>query len=331
MDTSAAAASLVESFNPIPSSDPVFSPDLRSFSCWKDFVLENFPWLEHQNHTGNTFSARIQVYRFSGAFLSTISAGACEVVRSRPIDESSEQGFIKIIWQMSGRLHVDQDGRSDIVESNRAVILDTARPYRIQLSQQSDFAVLVMPYEVFPNWDRIGPLVCGTKTMDGPLGRAAFGALIALASLPPAAIRTQGDAVLRAVQWMLYEALLRGVQDRALPADARMSKARRHIIKNFSDPNLCPDSLASALCMSRRALYLLFSKHRTTPAKLINDIRLERARQVLGNPGLKHRKATDVAFDSGYTDYATFSRMFKSRFGFNPSQCRFKTDFAIHA
>ena len=101
-----------------------------------------------------------------------------------------------------------------------------------------------------------------------------------------------------------------------------MAKARRHIVDRLSDPELGPDGVASALCISRRSLYLLFKRHRLTPARMICDIRLNRARGAPEDPGQAHQKMTHIAFDAGFADYATFSRLFKTRFGVAPSEFR---------
>lgn len=83
--------------------------------------------------------------------------------------------------------------------------------------------------------------------------------------------------------------------------------------------------LAAALCMSRRSLYMLFKEYRLTPAKMIHDIRLEQSRYSLGDAKQQNRKITDIAFDHGFGDYATFSRLFKAQYGVTPSEYRMKS------
>ncbi len=57
---------------------------------------------------------------------------------------------------------------------------------------------------------------------------------------------------------------------------------------------------------------------------MIHDIRLEQSLQVLGDLRQQHRKITDIAFDHGFSDYATFSRLFKAQYAMTPSEYRLK-------
>lgn len=305
--------------------EPLVSQRVRGFGRWKDFVHDNFPWLEHTDHSGGGFRAEVSAYRFDGGALSTISASASEVIRTRHLAEASEAGFIKVMWQMSGELRVEQDDRQCLIEPGEVTVCDTSRPYRIRLSDNAHFAVLMLPHDACPGWDHIGQKICGAKMGDIATMRAALGALMAVTSLPAEQAANSGT-VFQAVQWMLSASLHRSASDTGATTfrNPRLSRAQRHILDNIADPDLDVDGLAEALCMSRRSLYMLFKECRLTPARMIHDIRLEQALQVLRDPRQQHRKITDIAFDHGFGDYATFSRLFKAQYGLTPSEHRLK-------
>jgi len=103
---------------------------------------------------------------------------------------------------------------------------------------------------------------------------------------------------------------------------ARLERARSVILRRIADPSLCPDLVAHELCMSRRALYLLFEKHGMTPTKAIREIRLDSCRKMLGDSRHLHRKITDIAMDFGFEDPGSFSRQFKVRYGLSPRDAR---------
>lgn len=300
---------------------------LRGFGPWKDFVHDNFPWLEHRDHSCGEFQAEVSAYRFGNGVLTTISAGAIEVIRTRHLAEASDAGFIKLMWQMSGELQLEQDRRQCLLLPGHAAVCDTARPYRIRLSEHAHFAVLMLPHDACPGWEHISQKLCGAQLPEDPTTRAAFGALTALTGLPDSASAGGSDTVLQAVQWMLSAALHKAAGELRAGAyqNTRLSRAQRHIIEHIGDPGLGAEGLAAALCMSRRSLYMLFKEYRLTPAKMIHDIRLEHCREVLGDSARQHRKITDIAFDHGFGDYATFSRLFKAQYGATPSEYRMKT------
>ncbi|MGQ0701321.1 MAG: helix-turn-helix domain-containing protein [Panacagrimonas sp.] len=322
----AAAASGLGASAPL-SSQPLRSEQVHGFGAWKDFVHDNFPWLEHRDHSGGAFHAEVSAYRIGNGALTTIRAGASEVIRTRHLAEASEKGFIKLLWQMSGRIQVEQDRRQCLIEPGQATVCDTARPYRIRLSEGAHFAVLMLPHAACPGWEQISQKICGAPLAEGPTVRAALGALMALTGLPQSGDSSGNDTVLQAVQWMLSASLHKAASDLGVSAfrNPRLNRAQRHIIEHIGDPGLDADGLATALCMSRRSLYMLFKEYRLTPAKMIHDIRLEQSRASLGDARQQHRKITDIAFDHGFGDYATFSRLFKIQFGLTPSEYRLKS------
>lgn len=297
------------------------------FRAWKNFVHDNFPWLEHRDHgSDGAFEAEVSAYRFGSGALSIINVGASEVIRTQRLAEASAAGFIKLVWQMSGEMELEQDRRHCVLAPGQAAVCDTTRPYRIRLSERARFAVLMLPHEACPGWEHISQKVCGAPLADGPIIRAALGALKELAGLPDNLPTGGGDTVLQAVQWMLTASLHQAATDLGVSSfqDPRLSRAQRHVIEHIGDPGLDAHSLAAELCMSRRSLYMLFKEHRLTPAKMIHDIRLERCREVLGDATRRHRKITDIAFDHGFSDYATFSRMFKAQYGVTAGEYRLK-------
>lgn len=306
---------------------------LGSFALWKQFLQDNFPWLELRNRGGAAFEAAVTLYRVGRSLFSTFRADACDAIRSRHLAEASQAGYIKVIWQLSGRTDIEQDGRSFGLEAGQVGVCDTSRPYRIRLPDRGFLAVLLLPYDTLPQWPQLGPHVCGRSISESTATRAALAALMSLNSLPVEVVASEGGPVITAVKWMLSNTL-RGepaASNGESSCGALIAKARRHIAEHVADPTLGPDHVASALCMSRRSLYLLFKEHGLTPAKMIHDIRLNQAKRCLEDPGKAHQKMTHVALDAGFADYATFSRLFKVHFGVTPSAFRSQRCLALCA
>lgn len=300
------------------------SQRLSNFRSWKDFVHDNFPWLEHRDHSDGGFKAEVRAGYCSGASLSAIHADASEVIRTRQLADAAEVGYIKLLWQRSGSLKIEQDGRRCVLAAGEVAVCDTTRPYRVLLSERTSFLVLMLDHQAMPGWRQLSQQVCGTRLVDCASTRGAFGALLTLVDLSDDRFRTEGDPVVRAVRWMLGAALQHSVG--RLPGegadDARIAQARRHIERHIDDPGLDADTLAAALCMSRRSLYTLLGRQGQTPTRMINELRLDQAFQQLQGVGPRQCKITELAFDLGFSDYATFSRLFKARFGVSPNEHR---------
>lgn len=320
------AERVVTRFPAMQAIQPSNTEMVRDFRSWKDFVHDHFPWLEHRDHSHGRFEAEVSAYRVGIGALSTIRVGASEVIRTRHLAEASESGALKLIWQMAGDLSIEQDGRSSLIEVGQATVCDTARPYRIRLSEQSNFAVFMLPFSSCPGWEHISQKICGTRLAEGCTMRAALGALMGLTTLPIDPKDGGNETVVQAVQLMLSASLHRSATEQGATGfrNVRLSKAQRYIVEHIADPELDANALASALCMSRRSLYMLFKEHDLTPARLIHDVRLEQSLRTLADAAQQHRKITDIAFDLGFSDYATFSRLFKVQYGVTPSEYRFK-------
>lgn len=296
-----------------------------SLARWRDFVRENFPWLEIRGNDGaGTFDAEVQTHTLGGSVLATIRSARTEVHRTAQLADRAEAGFVKLMWQMSGSMEIEQDRRRSIVTPGEVCVCDTARPYRVSVAEGARFAVLTLPYEALPGWQRISQSVCGAVLPDKVTSAAALSALMTLTQTSVVGADEGADDVLRAVQWMLAASLRRcavtaegGTSDQG-----RIGRAQAYVLDHLADPNLNADELASALHMSRRALYLLFKEYRMTPGRLIHDLRLEHCHRLLSDTSQAQRSITEIAFDSGFQDTATFSRVFKAQYGLTPTEVR---------
>jgi len=307
---------------------------LDSFAALKRWAKSHFPWLNLSNRCGDAFAAQVTLYRVGTSLFLTLRSDACEATRSPHLAYGSHTGLVKVMWPLSGRIEVEQDGRSFGLEQGQVGVCDTSRPYRMRMAARTSVAVLLLPHDTFSGWQQLGSSVCGRSIRQSIATRAALAALMSLNNLPVAVVAGQGGPVLSAVRWMLCNALLHGETgsgESEAYCGALIAKARQHIVEHIADPTLSPDDVASALCMSRRSLYLLFKAHRLTPSRLIHDLRLNQVKRALEDPAQAHQKMTHIALDAGFADYATFSRLFKTHFGVTPSEFRSRHRLALCA
>lgn len=71
-----------------------------------------------------------------------------------------------------------------------------------------------------------------------------------------------------------------------------------------------------------RTLQKMFQQRGTTLKEHITASRLQIARAALLDPGNAGRKVSDIAFEAGFNDIATFNRLFRRRFSQPPSAFR---------
>jgi AraC-like DNA-binding protein len=304
--------------------DPALGQKIRGFGRWQEFVNFNFPWLEMVADQRQDFRAQVRMRSFGERSVATIGSDNCRVSRTDLSARRAEAGHIKMLWQLSGKMTVQQDGRCTPLLAGDVSVCDTGRPYRLWLAEEAQLAVLTMPYNAVPGWERLSQKLCGSALADRTTARAALAAILAL--LDDVGQQNAGSAnpVLQAVQWMLSASLHRSVTAPGERASAaiKLDAAHQHILAHIDDPALSPEELAGALHVSRRALYLMFKEYQITPGRFIHKIRLDAVRDALSGTENSHRSILEIALDHGFTDSASFSRIFKAAFGLSPSAWR---------
>ena len=83
-----------------------------------------------------------------------------------------------------------------------------------------------------------------------------------------------------------------------------------------------PESIAAALGISRSYLFMVMNAADTTLGRFVLEQRLQRASQMLGDPGVQCRTISEIAFSLGFQDLSHFSRRFTARFGRSPRAYR---------
>lgn len=96
----------------------------------------------------------------------------------------------------------------------------------------------------------------------------------------------------------------------------RQSKA--FMDKYYSD-KIELDKIAASACMSRFHYIRVFQQvYGMTPRQYLQDLRIEKARELLQ----KGHSVTQVCFDVGYESLTTFSKVFKRGTGYPPKTYR---------
>ena len=90
--------------------------------------------------------------------------------------------------------------------------------------------------------------------------------------------------------------------------------------KGIENGKLSIETIASDVCLSRSQLNRRVKAITgVTTQQYVNRVRLEQARELLANPTLQ---VSEVAYQCGFDDVASFSRSFRRAFGVSPSQHR---------
>ncbi|MCF2533674.1 helix-turn-helix domain-containing protein [Yinghuangia soli] len=113
---------------------------------------------------------------------------------------------------------------------------------------------------------------------------------------------------------------------RTLPAETRAAVLRARvdafIDANLGDPHLNPAAIAAHHHISLRSLHQLFHGEPETVAATIRRRRLERCRDDLVDPAMRHHGVGEISARWGFRHPADFSRAMRKMYGTPPTEIR---------
>jgi AraC-like DNA-binding protein len=104
--------------------------------------------------------------------------------------------------------------------------------------------------------------------------------------------------------------------------DARLREIESCLELHLSDHGLSSVEVAEKCGISPRYLCYLLKESGTAFSDLLWDKRLDKSRELLRLPEMRHYNITEIAHMAGYKSSAHFSRSFRDRFGCPPREYR---------
>jgi acetamidase/formamidase/AraC-like DNA-binding protein len=255
-------------------------------------------------------------------------ARAAGTAQRLAVDFSQEGACFWMAMLLEGRLAaVSGTTRLALAEGDLAYGSGTTRA---ELEIESDYRLLVVKVPLslpalksrLPLPDSIGS-VGGETTM----GRMLSGLLRSVADT----IVEVSDDQMRPVELALPEFISAILLDKA-PAKALggaaggraaiLERVFQSIEMRLSDPNLSIHQIASEHGISARYLQKLFESFGESFGQYVKLRRLERCRLDLGSPLHAQRSISEILYQWGFNDSASFSRAFRERYGVSPREYR---------
>jgi AraC-like DNA-binding protein len=170
-------------------------------------------------------------------------------------------------------------------------------------------------------FSELRPLLFQPVQLERPLQTlfaASVAHLLVVANmLDPHGIRTY----LTGLAELVLRSALRTELDRVDAIASRRRAAIDYIREHLSDPGLSAERIADALFISRRRLYQLFDDGDGVSGR-IRAQRIDRAKQLLGDPTHGGKGIGEISRLCGFTNAAHFSRTFRKLAGETPREFR---------
>jgi AraC-like DNA-binding protein len=232
--------------------------------------------------------------------------------------------MLKVCVQLGGRATVQQDEREVVLAPGQLALYDIGRPYELRLEGSWTCAVMAI------RRDRVTLSRAGLARAMERAHLAGHGPGLLLSQFITSTV-TELDAVGPAASGMLDEAgvcLLAGTltsngdATAASGNDAVRDLVLAYVRAHLEDPGLSRATVAAAHHMSPRTLDRLLRGQPWSAGGYIRHERLEAVRRDLGNPALRDRSVSALAARWCFFDAAHFSRLFREKYGYPPSQAR---------
>jgi AraC-like DNA-binding protein len=297
-------------------------PAADRFPYWADVVTQTFVPLECDAPARRNFSGHIRHRRVARVGVTEVSASAQHVRRTRAKIAQSPSDDLIVVVHVDGRCHVGQRSEVAALNAGEGAVVSACNTYFFEFPDAFRQIVLKVPHALL----HLAPADEANQALRLASGPARLLRHLALGVLDASDDVTAGEevSVERAFIELLRSATTKppADSDRVAAASARYTAALGFIAQNLCDPGLNPALVAAHVGLSARSLSRLFAMNGRTIERSIWSRRLERARNELADPELRHRSITDVAFACGFNDAAHFSRSFLNAYGMTPRQFR---------
>lgn len=320
--------------NVVLSTDAV--PASERLAYWHDAVWRTFVPLNISTPRGPgnaPFSGAVTTHPLGYLQISTVDADAERVFRTPRLIAQGSDEYMLVGLQGQGPAVVTQDGRDAVLRPGDFALYDTTRPYTLNFPDRFQMRVFQVPRQALGLRESDLRRITGI-TIRGDEGPAAMVApfLAGLAAGAGTYRPHVGDMLARnavdLLTTLIAEHLGRDIAGTDAAHEALLLRIRAFISRHLADPDLSPESIATAHHISVRYLHRLFQHEGTTVSRWIQHRRLEECRGELSRPGRLSPAVAVVAHRWGFTSPAHFSRAFRAAYGMSPRECQAAADRA---
>ncbi|WP_084466256.1 MULTISPECIES: helix-turn-helix domain-containing protein [unclassified Aminobacter] len=302
-------------------------PPHEAYDFWREMVWYGFDANRPKKQTG--FQARASVTFNDDAYFAHYVSD--EVSGGRSLKQSRADGHdgIEIGMVLFGqRRHRLEDDESYLAQPGQFFVYDSARPSQVEWDEHEGVHLSLRRENVeaalgraMPSASTLAQALC--KSRLAPVLRDQM--KLFAAHMNGLARFERGflfDQTLRLALFALEGLAFVHKSQASEPSRAALFvAAQRYIERHFTHFDLDANRIALALGTSRATLYRAFADHGLTIADTIREMRLARARRMLGSAPL-HVPISEIAAKSGFTDMRTFHRAFRTRFNMSPGEAR---------
>ncbi|MBL1075139.1 helix-turn-helix domain-containing protein [Nocardia sp. 2] len=296
----------------------------EAFEQWEAAVAQAYvPMSVTPVRTGE-FRARIVQSRFADIDVSTVNATGQRIIRAPRMIHEPDEPYLFASVTTHGRGWLEQDGRVGEMADGGLMLYVSSRPFTAHFEHTWGVVAVQVPLAQVVLAAGVPPDRLPTAVRLPPVGAAGivgqfFCGLARLQHVDPvqaAVLARHGTGLLASVVQLAAGEI---PDDEAGQALTRQ-RAMTFIERNYTDPGLTVERVASACAVSRRTLYRLFEQGEDGVASMLRRMRIEHAVALIRTDRV--RPLLSIARASGFVSERQFYRAFKRETGMTPGEFR---------
>jgi len=293
----------------------------RALSYWVETVCDQFLDLEIDTPIRDRFHASLDQVDF-GPVTANFFTSDTQRVRRTPAKIARMRDPMFILMQLrSGHVRFQQLGREVRLGPGECVFLDGTEPYDLECPQPTEALALRLPAHWLRGWLAQPERHTARAFTAGGWSSALCAAVGSLDLNSCDQLAVSRDAIADPIATLLKLAIGPEVAPSA-QQPILFNRLMRSLHNRLHETDLSPQAVAAEHHISTRSVHYAFASARTTFIERLMELRLERARKLLGDPQLFDQPVAEVAARCGFADPSHFARRFRRRFGQSPLQFR---------
>ena len=293
---------------------------------WHETIAKTYFPLELSFQDADAFAGELNLWQLGDVSLSRHMSRPVMYRRlSNHLKAEREEHFLVTV-PIKSEVYFSQCGKDVRCRPGGLILERSHEPYVFSHDEAADLWVMKISAAALSGRIRKPDRFC---SMQFDATRGGGGLFHDMLNILPGRIDEMSSELRAMVGRQLVDLLVLALKDdeRTLPGGASSVRAA-HLLRietfiraHLGDPNLDPEAIAEACCISTRYLHELFRDTNQTVGSWIRDRRLDACREALGDP-LRKQSVAEIGYHWGFGDQAQFSRAFKARFGAPPREYR---------
>src|SRR3984893_643876 len=307
------------------SSDFLSTPNM-GYEAWRDVVRSICGRYTPDGVEPKTFSGRLRARSICGFRAVDLSYNAHRLERTHQDARVDGMDHYYAIFQVTGQSRIIQNDQNIELTVGDVALVDAARPVTYVCEKGSDqwWGSLQLPRRSLVSHLGLEPRC--------PSRRSGAAAARLLRQLLQDGVEEEQSMSVSSNAYMhlsVYD-LLGALFAPSVPEGTSIHTEKLFlricdiIQHHFANPDFGPCDVAVEAGISLRYLQKLFTERNSTCTHFIHSVRLDHAARLLGRRALLNtsQPLSEVAYDSGFSDYTHFARKFRRRFGHPPGAYR---------